>query len=362
MFEEQPAAGDAPAPRAPTSAARSAAGANGRCLPAGAPPGSCGSRCWRPVGRALHRRAGGASASTAATWPARAEAVSVGRLRRATRPQARAHQRRPLRQQAVVDLQPDRRAAGCSWSLPEPAQISRVVWSRDRSPKPQYSDRLATAIRDRRVARRQALDDRRHACRPAAARLCAAARQSGRSRWPPGCRRMNWLSVDVLRTAGGRAARSSSRRSPRCPGLCRQLRQAARDPPPLPRRPDAAPRGGAAGQPHRTLAAAWQLAADAPEQERRRALADWIASPANPLTRPGDRQPALALSLRHRHRRHAERLWRQRWPAQPPANCLTGWRANSRARPSPSRPLAAQANPPADRHQPRLSPDQHARA
>ena len=49
---------------------------------------------------------------------------------------------------------------------------------------------------------------------------------------------------------------------------------------------------------------------DAPEQQRRLALADWIASPRQSAHRPRDGQPHLAASLRRRAGRYAERLRR----------------------------------------------------
>ena len=46
-----------------------------------------------------------------------------------------------------------------------------------------------------------------------------------------------------------------------------------------------------------------------PEGQRRVALAQWITQPANPLTRRSHRQSALALPLRRRAGRYAERFW-----------------------------------------------------
>ena len=53
---------------------------------------------------------------------------------------------------------------------------------------------------------------------------------------------------------------------------------------------------------------AYRLEDDSPESERRLRLAEWITHPDNPLTPAGARQPPVALPLRHRHRRHAERF------------------------------------------------------
>ncbi len=65
---------------------------------------------------------------------------------------------------------------------------------------------------------------------------------------------------------------------------------------------------------------------------------------------PGDRQPALAAPFRRGPGADARRLRPHRRPARPPrAARLAGPRADPRR-------LAAQANPPADRHERRLSP------
>ena len=164
--------------------------------------------------------------------------------------------------------------------LPEAEEVSRVVWSRDRSPKPEFTDRLATRYEvslslDGKEWRTVAGDSDRlphdyvHATGP----ITAAAELS-----PNELAEMESLTavvadlqkkLDALKTlpmayAGQFVA----------PGKTHRFFRG--DP--------TQPRDEIAPGSLTKFEGAWQLDHDAPEADRRQALADWIASPRNPLT------------------------------------------------------------------------------
>jgi mono/diheme cytochrome c family protein len=159
-----------------------------------------------------------------------------------------------------------------------PQEIARVAWSRDRSPSPQYSDRLATryevAVSLDGVAWRVVAS---HVGRippntdvPAAEQL---ARLSPNER----------TEAEALQaTLGDLDKRLASLKQPR-KAYIGDFRQ----PPPtrrLFRGDPMAPREAVSPGSLTAFGGTWELPADAPERERRRALADWVASPGNPLT------------------------------------------------------------------------------
>jgi hypothetical protein len=166
--------------------------------------------------------------------------------------------------------------------LPEAEDVSRVVWSRDRSPKPEYSDRLATQYE-------------------------IAVSLDG-ERWKTVARHVDRLPHDYVHAAAVGPITAAAGLSPNelaelesltenVAGLARKLAEFTT----LPRayagqfvKPGKTHRffRGDPLQPREEIApgslahfgAVWELPADAPEPDRRRALADWIASPTNPLT------------------------------------------------------------------------------
>ena len=162
--------------------------------------------------------------------------------------------------------------------LGETREIDRVAWSRDRSPTPRYSDRLAI-------------------------RYEVAVSQDGR----------DWKVVasDADRIAFGSDTPPLEQFAGLSPNERAEAESLLADVAALDKRLTGLkepPRAyiGTFGQPGRThrffrgdpmqpreeiapgsltaFGAPWQLAADAPEADRRRALADWIAAPTNPLT------------------------------------------------------------------------------
>ena len=166
--------------------------------------------------------------------------------------------------------------------LPEAEEISRVVWSRDRSPKPEYTDRLATKYE-------------------------IAVSLDG-TQWTPVAAHVDRLPPDYVHADSIGPIMSTAELSPNeiaelemlaenAAVLTKQLEALAVLPKayagqfvtpgkthrffrgdPMAPREEVAP-GGLTG-----FGATWQLPADAPENDRRRALANWIASPTNPLT------------------------------------------------------------------------------
>ena len=166
--------------------------------------------------------------------------------------------------------------------LPEVEEISRVVWSRDRSPKPEYSDRLATEYviavsldgeSWQPVARHGDRLPRDYVHAEAVGPITAAAELS-----PNELAELESLSehvasltkrLDAL-TALPKAYAGQFVTPP-------QTHRFFRGDPTQPR--EVVPPGSLT-----KLGEAWQLSPEAPEKERRRRLADWIVSSTNPLT------------------------------------------------------------------------------
>jgi cytochrome c553 len=164
--------------------------------------------------------------------------------------------------------------------FPAETEIDRVIWSRDRSDDPRFKDRVATRYRIdvssngcdwQRVA---TSDDRLpftfDAAIPpitAVARLtpAEAAEASELSKTVADLEKQLAAVEKLPLVYGGRFV---------TPDRVHRLFRG--DP--------MAPREVIAAGSLTRFGAAWELPADAPEKDRRRALADWIASPANPLT------------------------------------------------------------------------------
>ncbi|MFM8414281.1 MAG: DUF1549 domain-containing protein, partial [Planctomycetota bacterium] len=166
--------------------------------------------------------------------------------------------------------------------LPEVKEVSRVVWSRDRSPTPEYTDRLAT-------------------------RYEIAVSLDGQQ-WTTVARHVDRLPYDYAHAAAIGTITTNTDLSPNevkereslttnIATLTRKLESLTKLPlayvgrfvtpakthrffrgDPTQPREEIAP----GGLTH--FGSAWELPADAPDRERRRALAEWIASPSNPLT------------------------------------------------------------------------------
>ncbi|HEV3342690.1 MAG TPA: DUF1553 domain-containing protein [Pirellulales bacterium] len=175
----------------------------------------------------------------------------------------------------------------------EPVEIERVVWSRDRSPRPQYSDRLATVYeiavsidgtRWQTVASSADRLDYEPTSRAAQARPTLGQKQDATAVDTPAR-----LSADeVARAAALQQQRKDlAARIASLSSADQKVYAGLFTPPPKtfrlhrgdPMQPkDEIPPGGLGhfGGP--------RLPADLPEQERRLALARWIASPANGLT------------------------------------------------------------------------------
>ncbi len=166
--------------------------------------------------------------------------------------------------------------------FPEVEEISRVVWSRDRSPKPEYSDRVATQYEIaisldgeswQPVARHVDRLPRDYVHAEAIGPIMAAAELS-----PNELAELESLSehiasltkqldslTDLPKAYAGRFVTPP------------QTHRFFRGDPTQPR--EVVPPGSLSefGEP-------WQLAGESSENERRRRLADWIVSPTNPLT------------------------------------------------------------------------------
>jgi mono/diheme cytochrome c family protein len=166
--------------------------------------------------------------------------------------------------------------------LPEVEEVSRVVWSRDRSPKPKYSDRLATAYE-------------------------IAVSLDGKA-WTTVATQADRIPADYVHAATILPIRAAAGLSPnelaelesleeQVAGLTKKLESLSN----LPKayagtfvRPPKTHRffRGDPMQPREEIppgslthfGSTWQLPADVAEGDRRRMLADWIADPANPLT------------------------------------------------------------------------------
>ncbi|NBW96897.1 MAG: DUF1553 domain-containing protein [Planctomycetia bacterium] len=166
--------------------------------------------------------------------------------------------------------------------LPEVEELSRVVWSRDRSAKPEFTDRLATNYE-------------------------IGISLDGQT-WKTVARHVDRLPHDYVHAAAVSPIAAAAGRSPNelaeleslkdtVAGLTKKLEALATLPKayagqfvtpgkthrffrgdPMQPREEVTP--GSLSH----FGVPWQLPADAPEPDRRKALADWIASPANPLT------------------------------------------------------------------------------
>jgi cytochrome c553 len=164
--------------------------------------------------------------------------------------------------------------------LPEVEELSRVVWSRDRSPKPEYTDRLATKYEistsldgtNWNVVATQA-DRLPHDYVHKVGPITSAAELSPNE----------LAEMESLTETAGNLKKKLQPLKTLPKAYAGQFVTAAtthrffRGDPMAPRE-EIAP--GSLSQ----FGASWQLPADAPESDRRRALADWIASPTNPLT------------------------------------------------------------------------------
>jgi hypothetical protein len=166
--------------------------------------------------------------------------------------------------------------------LPEVEELSRVVWSRDRSVKPEYSDRLATQYE-------------------------IAVSLDGKE-WMPVAAHVDRLPSDYVHADSIGPIRAAAELSP---NEIAELDTLTENAAVLAERLDALtalPKAYAGqfvtpGKTHRffrgdpmapreeiapgsltNFGGPWSLPADAPEKDRRKAFADWIASPANPLT------------------------------------------------------------------------------
>jgi len=166
--------------------------------------------------------------------------------------------------------------AGTGWvemELPHIESIERIEWSRDRSPSPQFSDRLATqytiAISTDGISWQIVAGDwdRSPAGSP-------PAHADSPALPPPASDRLatiTKLKAELAALAKPMLGYAGIFTAP--PPTHRLFRGD-----PLQPREEVAPGGVVAVGPQ------WQLTGSTPEQDRRRALADWIASPHNPLT------------------------------------------------------------------------------
>jgi len=173
--------------------------------------------------------------------------------------------------------------AGGGWvqlEFAQPEEISRVVWSRDRSDNPRFKDRVATryeiAVSDDGAAWRPVAGDvdrlpfdYPHEVGPiAATSLIAAADITEAERLAKVVADLEkqLAALETLpKSYAGRFVTPD------------RVHRFYRGDPLQPR--EEVPPGGLSSFP-----AAWQLPADAPEPDRRRAFADWIVSPEHPLT------------------------------------------------------------------------------
>jgi len=162
--------------------------------------------------------------------------------------------------------------------LPEPREIERVAWSRDRSPTPRYSDRLATRYEvavslDGQDWKQVASDADRIPFGSDAPPTEQFAGLSPNERAEAESLLTGIADLDK-RLKGLREPARAYIGSFRQPGPTHRF---FRGDPLSPREEIAA---GSLTQ----VGSRVDLPAESPEQERRRRLAEWIASPANPLT------------------------------------------------------------------------------
>ncbi len=164
--------------------------------------------------------------------------------------------------------------------LPETETVSRVVWSRDRSPKPKYKDRLATDY-EIAVSRdgtawttvASSADRLPHDYVHPVGPITAAAGLSPNER----------AELESLEdtAAGLRKRLADLKQLPQAYAgqftTAETVHRLFRGDPMAPR--EAVAPGGLAH-----FGTSWELPADAPEHARREALAGWIVAPDNPLT------------------------------------------------------------------------------
>jgi hypothetical protein len=166
--------------------------------------------------------------------------------------------------------------------LPEVEEISRVVWSRDRSPKPEYSDRLATEYEIavsldgqawQPVARHVDRLPRDYVHAAAIGPITAAAELS-----PNELAELESLSEHVASLTKRLNALTTLPKAYAGQFVTPpQTHRFFRGDPTQPR--EAVPPGSLS-----EFGAAWHVPVETPEKERRRRLAEWIVSPTNPLT------------------------------------------------------------------------------
>ena len=165
--------------------------------------------------------------------------------------------------------------------LPEVEEVSRVVWSRDRSPKPEYTDRLATEYKiSLSLDGTEWTTVATHADRLPADYVHAAA-------------------IGPITTAAGLSPNELAELESleeHVAGLLKRLEALSALPkayagsfvkPPKTYRffrgDPVQPREEIAPGSLSNFGSPWQLPADSAERDRRRALADWIVDPSNPL-------------------------------------------------------------------------------
>jgi len=182
---------------------------------------------------------------------------------------------------------------GTGWvqlAFKEPAEVHRVAWSRDRSPTPTFSDRVATryeiAVSDDGTAWRTVASDKDR------------IPYDGTAAPPP-----DFASLSPNERAEAEALTAQIAEAQKAIKTLKDVPKAYIgqfvQPGPTHRffRGDPlAPREPVAPGSLTRLGTTWDLPGDAPEQERRTRLADWIASADNPLT-----ARVIANRLWHHH-------------------------------------------------------------
>jgi cytochrome c553 len=167
--------------------------------------------------------------------------------------------------------------SGGGWvqiELAAPVPIERVVWSRDRSAQPRFSDRVAIryeiAVSDDGATWRMVASDAGRMPHGPAADFAALAPEQ-RAEAEALAARHAATSTELEKLAAGPRGYVGTFVEP---GPTHRL---FRGDPMAPR--EEVPPGGLS-----QLGGSWELAGDAPEQARRQRLAEWIAASDNPLT------------------------------------------------------------------------------